>query len=137
MKDKLSKAKEDQRVRYLATGLTSYVFEYSLFLALMAVTNMLFLANSLSFLGGFFLSFYLHKKWSFGGGEHKHKTHAQFGGYALLAATNLVLTNILIGLMVDSWHIKPFIAKFLVMLCIVVWNYAIMSKLLFKKSEEL
>lgn len=137
MKDKISKAKEDQRVRYLVTGLTSYVFEYSLFVTLMAATSMLFLANSLSFLGGFFLSFYLHKKWSFNSGEHKHKTHTQFGGYALLAAINLVLTNVLIGVMVDGWNIKPFIAKFLVMFCIVLWNYVIMSKLLFKKQEEL
>ena len=137
MKNKISAYHQDQRVRYVISGGASYLIEFTFFIITMALSNMLFLSNSLSFACGFIISFYLHKKWSFKGGEHKHKTHTQLSGYAVLAAVNLALTNVLIGIITHSWHVKPAVAKLLVMLCIVIWNYVIMSRLLFKKGDSL
>lgn len=136
MKQYVKRITANQKARYLITGGSSFVIEYSVFAVLFHLLNQLFVANSISFLCGLVYSFWLHKIWSFAG-EHKHKTHKQFVGYATLAGINLVITNIAIGLLVNYASIPAMVAKVLTMILIVLWNYVFLSKILFKEAEAI
>ena len=120
-------------VRYGISGGLSVGIEYLVFLFFNQLHNPLVVANSISCLVGLVISFFLHKYWSFGGTQ-QHQTRAQFLGYITLAGINLVLTNVLIVFLVNILGVAPEIAKLLVMATVVIWNFLIMKKLLFKAS---
>ena len=134
MKKRILKLTENQKIRYLVVGGSSFAVEFSLFAVLEKAGANLFVANSLSFLAGLLMSFWLHKQWSFAG-DHKMQAGKQFASYALLAGINLVLTNIIIGVLVNGAGVPELGAKVLTMLAIVCWNFFFMSKLIFKQAE--
>lgn len=134
MKNRLRKLKENQKIRYVVVGGSSFAVEFALFAVLTKAGANLFVANSLSFLAGLCMSFWLHKQWSFAG-DHKLKTSHQFVSYATLAGANLLLTNLIIGLLVTIVHVPELGAKVLTMLVIVIWNFFFMSRLIFKEAE--
>lgn len=121
--------------RYVASGLTSAAIEYGLFVMIFGMSGILVLANSLSFAAGLVISFILHKAWSFGGSQ-EHTTSKQFIGYGFLALINLILTNLFIIGLVEVLLIAPLIAKVAVMALIVVWNFFIMKRILFKEARS-
>lgn len=134
MKQRILKLTENQKIRYIVVGGSSFAVEFSLFAVLEKAGTNLFVANSLSFLAGLLMSFWLHKQWSFAG-DHKMQTGKQFVSYVILAGTNLVLTNIIIGLLVNAVGLPGLGAKVLTMFAIVIWNFFFMSRLIFKQAE--
>lgn len=134
MKQSILKLKENQKVRYIVVGGSSFAVEFALFAALEKAGANLFVSNSLSFLAGLLMSFWLHKQWSFAG-DHKMQTGKQFASYAALAGANLVLTNVIIGVLVNAADVPELGAKVLTMFVIVIWNFFFMSKLIFKQAE--
>ena len=134
MKQRILKLTENQKIRYLVVGGSSFAVEFALFAVLTKASANLFVANSLSFLAGLLMSFWLHKQWSFAG-DHKMQTGKQFASYALLAAINLVLTNVIIGILVNAADVPELGAKVLTMFAIVIWNFFFMSRLIFKQAE--
>lgn len=117
-------------LRYLISGGLSACIEYGAFLILFSTSSKLLFSNSISFLIGLLISFWLHKVWSFGGAQ-AHRTRSQFLGYVSLAAINLLLANILIAFLVGALTVPAVLAKIIVMGCIVIWNFIIMKKILF------
>ncbi len=122
---------KNQKIRYLIAGGSSFLLEYSIFVVTQIVTGNIYFSNSISFLAGLTVSFILHKYWSFAG-VHTQKTHNQAFAYVFLAATNLVLSNIIIGLLVTQLQLSPFISKVATMALIVLWNYYIFAKFIFR-----
>lgn len=124
------------KIRYLLVGGSSVLLEYGSFLTLvMIMGGGAVTANAVSFLIGLVYTFLLHNKWTFSG-DHTHGMRGQFIAYATLAAINLALTSLLIGLQVDVLDIAPFIAKLVCMALVVVWNYLLLSKIIFKRAGE-
>jgi putative flippase GtrA len=120
----------EQKVRYLFLGGSSFVAEYLLFVGLAYAGASVFAANSLSFLVGMVISFVLHRHWSFRG-DHQFGKKRQAAGYISLALINLVLTNIVIGILV---LVMPSVAaKMVTMIAMVSWNYLILDKLIFRR----
>lgn len=124
---------DNNKVRYLLVGGTSVAMEYGVFLVLANVIGVgAVVANIISFLTGFFYSFIFHCGWTFKG-DYQHGVKRQFVGYATLATINVVATSVLISVQVDVIHIPAFIAKLVCMALVVVWNYLLLNRVIFKR----
>lgn len=123
--------------RFLTVGLTAAVTEYGLFYLLYKQLSVpLLIANSLSFIAGFSISFSLNRFWAFNtDADYKLRMRAQLGLYAGLAAVNLFLSNILIGLM-HVVGMNTLLGKLLTMAMIATWNYSIMRLLIFSEKTN-
>ncbi len=120
-----------KETRYLLSGLTSELIEYLSFLLLLFTTDRLVASNSISFLLGIAAGFWLHKHWTFGG-QHLLKTRYQVGMYSLVATFNFVMTNVLVGVMVNGLGWVAFAAKLLTMGIIACWSYLLFNKIIFR-----
>lgn len=124
-----------KELRYLVAGSASEALEYISFLLLMVATNRLYLSNSISFILGVISGFIFHKTWSFRG-EQQFKTHQQFVGYVSLAAVNFVVINLLVGLLVNHWHLHPALGKLVAIVITVVWTFTISNFIIFKHTKD-
>ena len=117
--------------RFLLSGGSAAV-EYAIFLLLQTQlgANWLLLNKSVSFTGGFIVSFMLNRHWVF-------RSEGAWGGelarYGLLAAINLVLGNVAISLLAGPLGVPPLLAKLIVMVMVASWNYVIFSRLVFRQ----
>ncbi|RYX79369.1 GtrA family protein [bacterium] len=123
-----------KKIRYLTSGGIAFVIEYGIFIFLLSLNVHLFVANSISFIIGVLSGFLLHKYWSFAG-LHAKSTGIQTITTILLGCINLLLTNILIALLVDYINFPAYLAKVLVILCIVIWNYLLFNKIIFRLTR--
>ena len=93
----------------------------------------LVLSQSLSFICGFVVSFYLAKSWVFktDGGILPELTK-----YVLLAVGNLLLSNALLAALIAYTGLHALASKFIVMAAIALWNYFIASRLIFAQRAK-
>lgn len=127
--------KSRKQLRYLISGGVGFISEYLIFFVLYYLSHALVVSNSISFICGLIITFTLHKLWSFSG-NYKLETKKQLSLYSVLALINFALTNILIVLLVRHLHIIAYIAKVLVMILIVCWNYLIINRFVFHHKDS-
>lgn len=122
--------------RFLSVGAAAATCEYALFFVLHRQLHAaLLVANSLSFLLGFSISFSLNRIWAFNtDADFRLRMRAQLGFYAGLASVNLLLSNVLIAFM-HVLGLGSLMSKLVTMALIAVWNYVIMKLFIF--SEKL
>ena len=89
------------------------------------------IAQVISFLSGFVVSFVLNRHWVFAA---TGRMSTMLARYAVLAGLNVILTSILIDSLMNNLNIPIAIAKVLVMGCVALWNYVIFNKVIFKSS---
>lgn len=120
--------------RYLVAGGTAFATEYGVFLLLFYIVHLqaVVIANIISFIAGLIVSFTLNKTWVFKG-DHTKKVGHQFVLYMSLAGVNLLITSVAIYWLV-SLGIKAFIAKFIVIVAIAVWNFALFKTIIFRNK---
>lgn len=121
-----------QFAKYLIVGFTAFAVEYISFRLIYYYTGKvhLNLSNSISMGIGFIISFILNRNWSFKSNDSFSK---QFIMMALLFFINLSLSNIIISFLTGSVSIPASISKLIVMVLIVLWNFAIYKKLIYKR----
>lgn len=123
-------------LRYLVAGVFVALLEYSLFLLLQyGFSLVIWVSQVISFLAGLVAAFLVHALWTFKGETvMQHKRH-RFVLYCLLAGINVVITGLLItglqALLVPAW-----IAKVIVMGAVVVWNFALLNRIIFSDSVD-
>lgn len=128
--------KRDSRLRYLIVGGSSVIVEYGSFWVLITGLNTgAVTGNIISFIAGFLYTFFLHNKWSFSG-DHTHSVKRQFMSYGLLAGINVIATTLIISYEVNTLQIEPLIAKLVTMAMVVIWNYLLLSKVIFKANPN-
>lgn len=119
-------------IRFLISGGSAAAAEYGIFITSVALLSMTVLvANTMSFLCGFVVSFLLNKNWVF---KSNGAVSKQLLLYAVLAAVNLLLSNIAIWLLIQMGLIDM-VAKIITMVAIATWNYIFFSKYIFKHIE--
>ena len=118
-----------QMKRYLVTGLLAFASEYGVFQLLLMVSSK-FTANSGGMLVGFWVSFLLNRYWSFASRE---RLLPQLLRYSLLFIINLGISNGLMYLLSNVGNIPASIAKLMIMCMIVLWNFVIFKKLIYRK----
>ena len=129
----ISIAERDRIMRFLIAGGLAALIEYCVFLAasFTLLKGEIYFANSVGFLSGLLVSYLLSKYWVF---KSKKKGRGEFGHYFLLAMINLLVSNLLIGLLTSGISLSPFIAKLVAMAVIATSNYFIFSRLIFKPA---
>lgn len=120
-------------VRFILSGGSAALVEYVAFVSLSGYLLLnLILSQSISFMAGFLISFTLNRVWVFDARGSSIK--GQLVKYSVLAFINLILSNILIHLLVNTLGLNSLFAKFIVMGCVAFWNYIIFSKIIFKNN---
>lgn len=119
--------------RFLLSGGSAAAAEYAVFIALQLTlgSENLFISQSVSFGSGFIVSFVLNRNWVF---RSSGAISNELTKYMVMAAVNLIVGNLLLGLLVGPAELNQYVAKFLVMALIAAWNYLIFSKIVFRKS---
>lgn len=119
-----------QFVRYLITGFASFIAEYLLFLFLYDKLRIQYIySNTIVYTVIFVINFLLNRLWSF---KSKSDFKRQFALYFALFLFNLAATNGVMYLLSGVLALSPRISKILVMGMIVVWNFIIYKKVIYK-----
>ncbi len=122
-------------LRFLISGGTAAAIEYTTFLLLewSMQSDSLLLNQTLSFLAGLITSFLLNRNWVF---KSNGNGRTQFTKYLLLAGINLAIGNLVIATLVEHLGLAAEVAKILVMALIAIWNYALLSVLVFADGKK-
>lgn len=126
----MKKIVNDRRVRYLFVGGSGALIEYVGFYVMNSFSPIV-ISNAISFCIGLFYTFFLHRILTFKG-DYAIRGRGQLILYLLLAVTNLLISSLLIVILVNWLLVNPLIAKLLNMVLIVLWNFLIMNRLIFK-----
>lgn len=119
-----------QFLRYLLTGFASFIAEYLLFLLLFDKLNVQYIySNTIVYTVIFIINFLLNRLWSF---KSKSDPKRQLALYLALFLFNLAATNAVMYLLSGMLAMSPRISKILVMGMIVVWNFIIYKKVIYK-----
>lgn len=121
-------------ISFLVTGGAAACIEYSIFTIIVCIySDITVLAQAVSFLCGAIVSFLLNKYWVF---KSSGRIHRQAFGYFILVIVNLALGSILIAWLTKGLGIHSLIAKTIVMASVVIWNYFIYQKIIFRKDDK-
>lgn len=122
--------KAQQIIKFLISGGSAAVAEYILFLTLIFYfgNELLIVANSISFLLGLLVSFFMNKLWVF---NSRNSYKSEFAKYFILALVNVIIGGVLISVLANLLTFSPFVAKVIVMVLIACWNYLVFSKYIF------
>ncbi|HEX3027958.1 MAG TPA: GtrA family protein [Clostridia bacterium] len=119
-----------QFAKYLVTGVLAAVTEYGLFILLKNYVGLWYMfANIPAYFAGFWISFLLNRFWSFNSKENFKKQLLQ---YFALFSINLCVQSILLYLLTGPAGIPSSISKIFVMGLIVLWNFIIFKKIIYK-----
>lgn len=118
-----------QGKRYIAVGLASALLELVIFLLLYQFAHITATwASPISLLCSTALNFTLSKNWSFKGGSSMMRS---FGLYIILLCANSIFTSIATQFLVEC-GLPALFAKLLTMGCVVVWNFFLYRKVVFR-----
>lgn len=130
LKPIFDKKNQTQFIRYLISGFTAFGTEYMLFAFLYSRANVSSgLSNFLAMGAGFTISFTLNRKWSF---RSREKLPKQLLMFAALFAVNLFISNNVIHIFSNSIALSPLLSKLIVMCAIVIWNFIIYRKIIYR-----
>lgn len=121
-----------QFYRYLITGLLCAGVEYSSFMAAHNILGWgLIPANTLAYTLAFISNFLLNKIWVFAGAQQL-RTQYQFIAFGVLALCNYTLNTGLLLYFTQSWTLPIWLAKGLSMAAIVMWNFFVYKKVIYR-----
>lgn len=116
--------------KYIITGLSAAVLEYGLFTLLTVLAGMREVtSHAASMSAGFILSFILNRQWSF---KSQGNISRQLFLSCALFLINLCISSYVIYLLVEKAEIWDKLAKLLVMGMIMLWNFVIFKKVIYK-----
>lgn len=116
--------------RYGLVGGTSFVCEYAVFWLLFSALSVpVLLANLASFIVSLVVNFSLNRAYVFKDGSRRARH--QFALFTALALCNLVITSVLL-VALQHYGVSPQIGKLGVMVCVVLWNFALLHTVIFK-----
>lgn len=121
-----------QFIRYLVTGFSSFGLEYGIFFVMYYFMDIYeVIANSTSIFIAFWFNFLLNRFWSF---KSKGDLGKQVVQYLMLFAFNMTFSNLFIYAFSEYTPISPLITKVMVMCFIVMWNFILYKKVIFKDA---
>lgn len=118
-----------QMIRYLVTGFLAFGSEFAVFNGLLLLYSK-FIANCVGMAVGFCISFTLHRVWSF---KSTEKLSSQLIRYSAVFGMNLLISNGSLYLLSDVGSVPAPLAKLGIMGLIMVWNFVIFKKIIYRK----
>ena len=118
-----------QGKRYIVVGLASALLELVIFILLYQFAHIMAAwASPISLLCSTALNFTLSRNWSFKGGSSILRS---FVLYIILLCANSIFTSIATQFLVEC-GLAALFAKLLTMGCIVIWNFFLYRKVVFR-----
>lgn len=119
-----------QFIRYVITGFTSFGLEYSIFYISYKIIGLSeIISNSVALGIIFWFNFLMNRIWSFKSKENLKKQLIQYG---CLFVFNMFMTNLLMYVFSGILLINPLISKILIMGFVVMWNFVIYKKIIYR-----
>ena len=131
VKDLFAKYVTPSMIRWSAVGITTFVIDYILFLALYDLSNSVFLANLISATIATSINYYTHHQWTF----RSQQNHSSSGFKYLVNLTFwwFISTTVIKTLVV--FGIDPKFAKLAPLVLIVPINYFVLNKIVFRQKN--
>lgn len=124
-----------QMMRYLIVGGSAATIELITFLLLFYNGVWYLWANITAFALATSYGFFLQKLWTF---QNRHKAyHVQAAKFLIITGIGFLLNNFFIFLFVDVWALQPFIAKFVQLWLVLIWNYSGQKWWAFKHHDKI
>jgi len=121
-------------VRYIISGGTAALTDLVLLYILNTVLGVHYLvASVLAFLGAFFVSFTLHKFWTFK--SHEQETHKQAIMYMGTSLFGLCLNTFLMYIFVEHFHIMVILSQVFVQALVACCTFFISRNFVFKYKK--
>jgi len=134
--DKFWRMLNSSFARYLIIGVTVYILEVCLLLAMDVRGFAPTVAVAVSYTVGLIVSFLLQKVVTFGNKRFHHRIVAkQFIMTCLLVVWNLVFT-VIVAKVLES-IVEPFISRTIALAITTLWNFYLYKKAIFAKPEDL
>lgn len=134
------KIKSNKFYIYLLVGISAFICEYATFIFIVEMlSNMnLVLPQTISYIVGLLVSFFGNRSVTFKEGDsiHANSFKKQAGQYLVLAAINVVLSNILLQVLAAG-DVNILIAKVIVIGAVALWNFIIFNKIIFKLQTKI
>jgi len=116
--------------KYVATGLMSVTIEYSLFRLMLDILEIHYLiANTIAYIIVFWFGFLMYKFWVF---KSRGNTRRQLILYLVLFTINIGALNGLMYVLSGIVGIPPEFSKIMAMGSVVLWNFIIYRKVIYK-----
>lgn len=124
-------------IKYLLVGGGAFILDFGTFFSLTNLFDMgIYLANLIALMVGFISSYLGNRLLVFSGSrkDAAHTTFVQVLMYALLVGINSVLTYIIINFVANDIGYSHEIGKIVSMFFILIWNFIIYKKIIFKSK---
>jgi putative flippase GtrA len=115
-----------QLIKFALVGVTAFFVDMTVYLALTRSVGWFgrhyIAANGLSFFVAVLWSFTFNRWWTF---KVREKfSSRQYLKFFLISSVGLLLSSTLLYIAVDRWRIYDVIAKFLVAIVVMLWNFS-------------
>ena len=122
-------------LRFLTVGVASFGVDYALLLGLYHLASVpLAVATTIGFLVGLLLNFSLNKYWTFAAPRGAKHSARQAVLYGLLVVVNLIFTDVFV-VALAGLSLGPAITKPIATAAIVITNYVVYQKVIFKPYD--
>jgi putative flippase GtrA len=127
---KTAKKNWRQFFRYLLVGGSSFLLEYGAFYILLTIYQVNYLiANSIVYSILAVIGFVLNRLWTF---RSKKQVTRQIVLYLGLLIFNFLASNVMLYILSGQLQISPLWAKIAVMVIVVLWNFVIYKKVIYR-----
>jgi len=128
----------NQLFKFAIIGVTSFLLDLGVYAALTRTSDFwryyFIAANTVSFMVSVVWSFTWNKIWTFKSGR-SGSTRRQYIKFLTVSLGGLVLSSILLYLAVKSWHIYDILAKFLIAIVVMFWNFNLNKFWTFRRAR--
>jgi putative flippase GtrA len=116
--------------RYLLLGGSSFLLEYGSFYILLDLYDVNYLiANSIVYSTVSAINFTLNRLWTF---RSTNNLRFQITLYLSLLMFNFIASNVMLYILTGLLHIPPLWSKIGVMVMVVLWNFVIYKKVIYR-----
>lgn len=112
-----------QFAKYTLIGISSTVLQYIIYVVLYTATQNYYIANIAAFIVSVFNSYFWNRRIVFCSQATTCWWRVLIKNYALYFSTGVVATNLLSYVMIDIWHISPYVAPIVIVLILYPVNY--------------
>lgn len=119
-----------QMIRYVITGLSSAVIEFTLLYTFKDIVGLpVIAANSAALSIVFWFNFFMNRYWSF---KSRMKLQKQLVMYLALFLFNLLASDTIMYLLIEKLSMQYLIAKVFAIGAVVCWNFILYKKVIYK-----
>jgi putative flippase GtrA len=119
-------------LKFLVVGVVSFGVDFALLVILYrALAVQLNVATTIAFLMGLLINFTMNKYWTFGVPSGVGQSARQAALYGVLVVINLLFTNVFISSLAFA-HLGPELSKPLATGVVMVTNYIVYQKIIFR-----